>query len=355
MEKERIKGKAQTVLGLVDGNELGFTLPHEHIFIDIRCYWIEPTDPEEKKLARQKITLENLHWARYHRRSCEDCLFFNDEEMAIRETMRFKKAGGGTIVDMSCNNIGRNPKGLVNVSKATGLNIIMGTSYYVGESYTPEMKMDSRTAEDIAQEFIRDITVGVGDTGIKAGVIGEIGTSWPVKEGEGKVLRAAVMAQQETGAVVNVHPGGSQDAASWCLKVLEEAGADLSRVVFSHMTRTFPIDARSARARLADKGCYLEYDIFGHDGSYPPFMADHDVGNDAIRISQIRELIADGYLDKILISQDICYKINLSSYGGGGYALIPTVVIPVMLNRGMTEEQIHTITVENPKRALTFV
>lgn len=66
--------------------------------------------------------------------------------------------------------------------------------------------------------------------------------------------------------------------------------------------------------------------------SYPPVMAEHTMGNDEMRISQIKELIADGYLDKILISQDICYKINLSSYGDGGYALIPTAVIPVMLN-----------------------
>ena len=355
MEKENMQGKAQTVLGLINGDKLGFTLPHEHIFVDLRCYFIEPTDPEEKKLARQKITLENLHWARYHRRSCEDVLFFNDEELAIRETMRFKKVGGDTIVNMSCNNIGRNPKGLVNVSNATGLNIIMGTSYYVGESYTPAMKMDFRTVQDITDEFIRDITVGVGDSGIKAGVIGEIGTSWPVKEGEEKVLRAAVIAQQETGAVVNIHPGGSPDAAAWCLKILEETGADLNRVVFSHMTRTFPIEARDTRAKLADKGCYLEYDIFGHDGSYPPLMADHDVANDAMRISQVKELIADGYLDNILISHDVCYKLNLSSYGGGGYALLPTVIFPVMRNRGISEEQIYAITVRNPERAFTFV
>ena len=141
MKKEDMRGKAQTVRGLIDGDKLGFTLPHEHLFIDLRCYWVEPTNLEDKELAYQKITLENLHWARCHRRNCQDALSFNDEGVAISEAMQFKKAGGNTIVDMSCNNIGRNPRGLVNVSNATGLNIIMGTSYYVGESYTPEMKM----------------------------------------------------------------------------------------------------------------------------------------------------------------------------------------------------------------------
>ncbi|GAI85487.1 unnamed protein product, partial [marine sediment metagenome] len=287
--------------------------------------------------------------------SCEDALFFNDERVAISETMQFKKAGGDTIVDMSCNNIGRNPRGLVNVSNATGLNVIMGTSYYVGESYTPEMKMESRTVDDIAEEFIRDVTVGVGGSGIRAGIIGEIGMSWPVKDGEEKVLRAAVMAQQETGAAISIHPGGSADAASGILKVLEEANADLSRVVFEHMTRTFPIEDRDGRAKLADKGCYLEYDMFGNDGIYPLYMADHDIANDAIRISLVKELIADGYLDRILVSHDIGFKLNLSSYGGGGYAVLPIVIFPLMLSRGITEEQIHAITVQNAKRIYTFV
>ena len=318
---------------------------------------VEPTDPEEKKLAHQKITLENLWYARSHNFNSEDNLLLDDEALAIREAMYFKEAGGSTIVDLTCNNNGRNPTGLVKAAKATSLNIIMGTSYYIARSYTPEMHMDSRTEEDIAEEFIRDITVGVGDTSIKAGIIGEIGISIPMREGERKVLRAAGIAHQETGAAINIHPGGCEDSPFECVKILEEVEADLSRVAFSHMSRTFPISSRSARAKLAEKGCYLEYDSFGTDGVYPmqtPEMCPYDKANDAIRITIIKELIEDGFLERILISQDVCFKVLLQAYGGGGYSHILKTIVPMMRAKGMTEEQINTIMVENPKRLLCF-
>lgn len=356
MAKSDVKGKAQTVLGLVDGSQLGITLPHEHFFIDSTCYFVEPIDPEEKKLAHQKITLENLWYARSHNQTSEDNLLLEDEDTAIREAMYFKEAGGSTIVDLTCNNNGRNPTRIVGVSKATGLNVVMGTSYYIARSFTPEMPTPS--VEDMTKEFIRDITVGVGDTRIKAGIIGEIGISIPMREGERSALRAAGIAQQETGAAINIHPGGCNYSPFECIKVLEEVESDLSRVVFSHMGRTFPISARGDRNRLAGKGCYLEYDAFGFDVTWPtqlPEMCPYDRPNDPIQITLIQELIEDGFLEQVLISQDVCWKVLLRVYGGQGYSHILKNIVPQMRAKGMTEEQIHTIMVENPKRLLCFV
>ncbi|MFQ5997190.1 MAG: phosphotriesterase [Dehalococcoidales bacterium] len=354
MMQSSISGKAQTVTGLIDGSELGITLPHEHLFIDMRFRMPEPADSEEAKLAHQKITMENLWFARYNRFSVEDNLLFDDEAMAISEAMYFKKAGGSTIVDVTSNNIGRQPESLVRVSRATGLNIIMGTGYYIAPSYTPEMV--SKTEEEIADEFIREVTTGVGNTGIKAGIIGEIGMSWPIAAEERKALRAAGIAQQETSAAVNVHPGIYGDAPFECVKILEEVGADLSRVVISHVERSLPIGARSTRAKLAEKGCYLEIDLFGTDVvRFHPDMFPYDVPNDAIRVNEVMELIADGFLDQVLISQDVCFKVLLRKYGGGGYSHILKFVLPRMRSKGMTEEQINTILVENPRRINTFV
>jgi phosphotriesterase-related protein len=299
-------------------------------------------------------TVAGLWYVRYNRFSNEDNLVFDDEELAISEAMYFRKTGGSTIVDVTSNNIGRQPESLVKVSRATELNIIMGTGYYIAPSYTPEMK--SKTEEDIADEFIREIAVGVGDTGIKAGIIGEIGMSWPIEALEKKALRAAGMAQQETGATINVHPGTNEEAPFECVKILEEAGADLSRVVVSHVERSLPISARSARARLAEKGCYLEFDLFGTDVvRFHSEMFPYDVPNDAIRINEVMELIADGFLNQVLVSQDICYKVLLRKYGGGGYSHILKFVVPVMRAKGMIEEEINTILVENPRRINTFV
>ncbi len=352
----KLKGKAQTVLGLVDGDELGFTLPHEHLFIDMMSWFVEPADPEDKEMACQPITLENLSWVRSHKTSSLDNMHITDKETAIREAMLFKKAGGQTIVDVTPNSAGRNPSGLVNVAKATGLNVIMGTAYYIEKSFKPEMRLDSKTEEDIAAEFVREITTGVDGTGICAGLVGEIGCSWPLTKNERKVLRSAAIAQQQTGAVISVHfQGGDENSPFEIVKMLTDAGADPSRIILCHMTCEFPVSARSARARLAEMGCYLEFDLFGVDGIYPLEVTPFQGANDFIRISEIIDLITDGYLNNILISQDVCFKIHLSSYGGMGYTHILKTIIPLMRKRGLTEEQKHTITIENPKRAFTFV
>lgn len=344
---------AQTVLGLVDGSDLGITMPHEHLFIDMRCWMEEPSSQEDKKLSHKKITMDNLWFARYNKMCCEDNLILDDADLAIKEAFYFKEAGGNTIVDVTCNNINRSPAGLVKVAKETGLNIIMGTSYYIAASFTPEMEIERKSEQEIAEEFIRDIVVGVENSGIKAGIIGEIGTTWPLNIEERKVLIAAGLAQQETGAAINIHPGAHREAPLEYVKILEGVGADLSKVIISHVGRTFPPAARMDRAKLAEKGCYLEFDMFY--GVYTtPKVTPYDVTNDTIQITEIKELIQDGFLNQILVSRDVCYKVMLRSYGDGGYAHILKVILPRMRLKGISDEEIQTIIVKNPRSILTF-
>jgi phosphotriesterase-related protein len=104
---------------------------------------------------------------------------------------------------------------------------------------------------------------------------------------------------------------------------------------------------------LAATGCYLEYDLFGQESSYYAH-APIDMPNDAMRINYIRDLIEAGYGDRIVVSQDICQKSNLTSYGGHGYAHILDNVVPVMLRKGMTEIDIDRILIHNPACALTL-
>ena len=245
-------GKAQSVLGLIDAEKLGFTLPHEHILADFsfRVDFALPDDPREKELPYQKVSLENIGWIRSHRFSNADNLKLNDEETAIFEIGRFKDAGGNTIVEVTPNHVGRNPSGLARISQATGVNIIMGTSYYIATSHRPEMKMDSKTEDDLAREFIQDINEGVGDTGIHAGFIGEVSCSHPLDKNERKALVGAALAQQETGASISTHPGAIQDSPFEILEVLKKSGADLSRVIMCHTTAAFPISGRDARRKL---------------------------------------------------------------------------------------------------------
>jgi phosphotriesterase-related protein len=175
-------------------------------------------------------------------------------------------------------------------------------------------------------------------------------------EGEKKVLRAAGMAQIETGAAINIHPGPDEDCPLECVRILKEVGADIHRVCFSHMTRTFSPEADKARFRLAESGCCLVYDWFGREGLRPISLVSKKVlVNDITRISQIKELIEKGFLKQIMISHDVCFKVMLRAYGGSGFDWVPTITVSEMRQSGLTEEQIHTILIRNPARIMSFV
>jgi len=173
-------------------------------------------------------------------------------------------------------------------------------------------------------------------------------------------LRASARAQKETGAPINVHTGTSPSSPFEIVRVLEAAGADLSRVGISHVdSRIF--DHRIA-AELARTGVYLGYDSFSLEGWYErrtvlsednPLKC--DVPNDAGRLNEILALIADGFLDQVLISHDLCMKHRLWKWGGPGYSHILDNVVPLMREKAFTDEQIQGILVENPKRLMQFV
>ena len=273
-----------------------------------------------------------------------------DMDTAVREATMFKVEGGNTIVDLTVTGLGRDPLGLARVSRTTGLNIVMGTGYYREGTHPPGM--DGRSEEDIAEEMVRDVTEGVEGTGVRAGIIGELGNSWPWLPNERKVVRAGARAQRITGAPVSIHPGRDPRSPFAILETLAEAGADLTRVVMGHVDRTL-FDPAEHR-RLAETGCYVEFDLFGFDSSYYPYSPPIDMPSDAQRIDHIMRLIEAGHLERLLVSHDVCKNIQLTKYGGNGYGHILRNIVPIMRRKGMTEEQVHTILVENPARMLTF-
>ena len=348
MADNRLKGMVQTVLGPVSPAELGPTMTHEHLLIDFLCMFNPP--PEASALARayEPITLENLGWVRYNSFSNRDNLLLGDEETAIEEASLYKRAGGGTIVDATTIGIGRDPLGLARIARATGLNVVMGAGYYV-DAVHPE-GMDTLAEPDIAAQIVADITQGVGDTGVRAGIIGEIGCTWPLTANERKVLRAAASAQRETGAAILIHPGRNEAAPREILDVLAESGADVGRTIMGHLDRT--VANFDTLMDLARSGCYLEWDLFGNESSYYP-LSDISMPSDAQRIDVIAKMVAEGYGERIVIAHDVCTKHRLVRYGGHGYGHIVENIVPRMRQR-LSAQEVDAIVVQNPARILAL-
>jgi len=351
MTAQERKGKIQTVLGLIDPSQLGITLPHEHLMSDGSGWFVEPADSFEKAMAHRSVSVDILWWLTYHRFTNLDDLICMDEQEAVEEIIAFQLAGGKSVVEMSNIGLGRSPKSLARISRKTGLHILMGSGYYFDQSVRSDMK--AKSEEQITEEIVHDIENGVGTTGICAGFIGEIGCTWPLTDFEQKSLRASARAQKVTGAALNIHPGQHEDSAMQAIRIVEDAGADLTKTIIDHIDRA--VRERENRIALAKMGLCLEYDLFGREGYYPLEQRRIDLPNDHGRINEIMDLLGLGYTKQILISQDIWNKTQRRKYGGWGYAHILDNTLPVMRAKGMTEDEIRTLMVENPARLFAFL
>lgn len=350
MARSALAGQAQTVLGPVAGDAMGITLPHEHLLIDFELMFAEPETASEKALAYQPVSLANLGWVRQHYNRNLDNLRLLDEDVARDEARLFRGAGGQTLVDPTNRGLSRDPLALARIARATGLNIVMGAGYYVAAAHPPDM--DARSVDDIAREIVEDVRVGVGGTGVRAGLIGEIGCTWPWTDNEQKSVRAAVAAQRQTGAPLMIHPGRHPRAPFEILDLVGKEGGDLARTIMCHVERT--IADRAQLFELAATGVYLEYDLFGLETSYYPYNPAFDMPNDGERMRQILALVERGHLGQVLMSHDIAYKHCLTRWGGYGYHHLLVNVVPRLRAKGADDATLRTLLVDNPRQAFVF-
>jgi phosphotriesterase-related protein len=343
-------GQIQTVLGPIAPEAAGITLPHEHLLIDFTVMFAEPAAASDKGRAREPVSLENLGWVRQNFNANLDNLRLLDERVARDEILLFKHAGGQTVVDPTNRSLGRDPLALARIARSTGLNIVMGAGYYVAAAHPPDM--GGRSVDDLAREMVADVTVGVGVSGVRAGLIGEIGCSWPWTTNEQKVVRAAVAAQRATGAPLMIHPGRNPGAPMEIAKFVEKEGGDLRRTIMCHIDRTIA-DVRAV-LDLAATGLWLEYDLFGVETSYYPYHPAFDMPNDGGRMAHVLALMEAGHTDQILLSHDIAYKHSLLKYGGYGYCHLLVNVVPRLRAKGVDDAGLRRLLVENPARAMAF-
>ena len=185
-------GYVQTVLGPVRPGALGVTHTHEHILSDLSHIGQPPEDPFAREVYYGPLRMDILGYISNYNFANLDNLRLDDEETATNEIALYKQHGGGAIVEASSIGLSRNPDGLARISRATGVHLIMGSSYYVKEAHPPNM--DDLTEDEIYEEIVRDVTTGVGTSGIRSGIIGEVGCSYPLSDNERKVLRASARA-----------------------------------------------------------------------------------------------------------------------------------------------------------------
>lgn len=333
----------QTVKGLISTEMLGKTLTHEHMLWDQRCWWQgEPEDPVLKDLAYRKLEMGILGQVYYHAHLNIDNVVQLDPILAAEEALMFKNSGGNTIVDVTSIGLRRDPQSLLHISEMTGLNIVMGSGYYISNSYPEEIRDLNKyeIADKIKYEFIN----GVDATVIKPGVIGEIGITSLSNENEIKMLQAASIAQKYLGVPLYIHPPLFEVVAHKIIEVVEAEGADITKVVICHCDTT--LENVEYHDYIAKTGANLEYDQFGLE-----FMALEGffLPRDIDRIRAIKKQIDRGNLSKILISQDISFKTCLTKFGGWGYAHIIRDIVPIMKKENIIDDMIDTILVENPR------
>jgi len=301
-----------TVRGPIAPEEAGFVLSHEHLICDL--------------------------WSIVH--SYDGIL--DDENLAIDEIMKYQQAGGRTVVEVSSVGLGRSPKGLRRISEHTGVHVVMGSGWYREEVYPHYIR--EMSTNELAEKIIGDLTVGADGTGIRAGVIGEIGTErYHITPAQERVFRAAARAQLKTGVSIWTHTTHFGELALEQIALLQEEGVPSQRIVISHLGDRF--GASHFRA-IADKGVYLGIDNIGYLGDGYP--------DDEVRVRNIAELIAWGHEDQLLLSLDVCMKQHLHSYNGKGYDHLQKKFLPLLAKAGVGPDKVTKMTVTNPARALSY-
>lgn len=350
---ETFRNKVQTVLGVIDPSELGRTLTHEHLSLNaVGLGFKGPHNAETEKMKNCPFLLENFGWINQNPYSHLDNINIKDAlscQAIIEEMKSFKSNGGRTIVENSTYGLNRDIQFLKRLSIETGVNVVAGTGFYVAslqDKSTLQMSI-----EDLILKMKKDLLEGVDNTGIKCGIMGELGCSFPLEPFERNVLKAAAEVQSELNCPVIIHPGRDRSSPEEIVRILQEAGGILSKTIMSHLERT--IFDLTELSEFAAFGSYCEFDLFGIECSYYALNPSVDMPSDAQRISLIRHLIQEDFGDKIVIAHDIHSKHRLRKFGGHGYSHILQYVVPKMLLRGFTQEEIDKILIHNPKNWLT--
>jgi phosphotriesterase-related protein len=342
--------KVMTVTGPADIEDLGIILPHEHLLMAFDWSGLWPDISHRPDLVWGKVSLENLGEVHRSYSAIRDNVVLHDIDEACFEVERFKRAGGGTIIEVSTYGLSGDPAGLKEISERTGVYVIAGTGFYIDQSLSARDK--ALGVDGMYDVIMRDLTVGFPGTGVKAGFLGEVATSNPMTRAEENSMRAAARAQKSTGVSMNIHVGANAAMCRKIIGIFNEEGVDLSKVVFAH----FDSGSVEIFREMTNYGICCAIDCLGNefyvdnggfDGDNPYYF---DLDN--ARVRKIKELVDNGLAGNIVLSQDVCMKIWRTQYGGYGYAHILENIMPMLEHIGVEKSVLNSIVRDNPKKFL---
>lgn len=312
--------------GPVPASDLGPTLPHEHFFVN---------------LMRER----------------RGDGYLADEAAITEEVAAFRDQGGRTIIELSSTEVsegtqpghpGRsdaresrpveNVEGCARVADAAGVQVVLGTGYY-REPYLHADVIDEYSTPQLAEHLIRDLTEGFPGTSVRAGIIGEVGANaWFVTAREERSFRAAARAQLATGRAIYAHAVFGRVAMQE-LDILREEGVDPARIAVAHVDIS-PIPGFALE--LAQRGVYVGIDS----------IQSANEAAVAHRVRAVLDLVRAGYLERVLISHDLCMPSHLPKNGGNGLRFVFGAFRDGLLDAGLTAEEFDVITIANPARLL---
>ncbi|MDT5106982.1 MAG: phosphotriesterase-related protein [Mycobacterium sp.] len=329
-----------TVAGPIPLSELGLTLPHEHLANDIRAAVRPPRDADLNWLRDAKTAPEVAWLLREEPYACMDHCVLDDASATTADLRAFADGGGRTIIDLTSPGIGRNPFALRGFAEETGVQIVMGSGWYL-ERFHPQGV--SATGEE---QLAAELTAEFSAPGIRPGVIGEIGVSPDFTPSEHKTLRAAARAQRDTGVPLFVHLPGWQRRAHEVLDiVLGDYGVSPEAVVLCHMDPSG--EDRDYQRAVADRGVWLEFDMIGMPFTYPGEGTSPPPDRTA---QAIVELIHTGHSRQLLLSHDVFLKSMLTTYGGNGFRYVPTLFSRRLIECGVSTGTMDDLLTTNPAR-----
>jgi phosphotriesterase-related protein len=301
-----------TVTGPIDSSELGFTLMHEHVVV------------------KSAGVVENFPsvWNRAE-----------EIERAVARLRDVAARGVKTMVDATADQ-GRDIHFVAEVARRSGMQIIAATGLWID---VPRY-FRSRSADVMAELFLKEIKEGMAGTGIKAGILkcatDEVGATSDIE----KALRACARVHRATGVPITTHTFAAGQTGTVQQDIFESEGVDLSRVIIGHSGDSTDMDYLS---RLLGRGSYIGMDRFGLDMFLPT----------ADRVATIAKLCKMGHADKMVLSHDANSYMDWferplleMTAPDWHYNFIPDTVIPALLASGVSEDEIQQMTVENPRR-----